>query len=248
MKWWESTAFEHDKPDYRRPYTDDSYTLIRNHPLLLMAQCQQMDLMSLDFCTKLRAAKFNRFSGWVFALIFLIYLLFVAIYTVVILQVKHPQYYYDLYNSSGNTSGQNINWDYGFDSQLCQQVGIYLVQSGNVQALKSDLYRKATLALDVFLIVFLAKNVLLILATFPRLFRKTGYYLEILSFILAFIFINDDQSWQTSLNFRCPIQWQVVSTVLLTKWNRSGIFSLMRISYEIFFSMNPLHCKLENKL
>ncbi len=213
MKWWESTAVEYGARDYRQPYTDDSYTLIRNHPLLLMAQCQQMSLMCLDFCTQLRAAKFRRFSRWFFALIFLIYLFFVAIYSVIILQVMHPQYYYDLYNSSGNTSGQNINWDYGFSSQLCQQVGIYLIQSGNVEASKSDLYRKATYVLDAFLIVFVVKNVLLILAAFPRLFRKLGYFLEILSFILAFIFIYDNPSWQTSLNFRCPIQWQLVSTV-----------------------------------
>ncbi len=229
-KWWEKTALQYNAHGYhRQPYTNDSYTLIRNHPLLLMAQCQQMSLMSLDFCTKLRAAKFRRFSRWFFALIFLIYLFFVAIYSVVILQVTHPEYYYDLYNSSGNTPGQNINWDYGFDSQLCQQVGIYLIQSGNVQARKSDLYRRATLALDVFLIIFLTKNVLLISAAFPRLFRKMGYYLEILSFILAFIFIND-QSWQTSLNFRCPIQWQLVSAlkkVFLQISSHSGYLSFI---------------------
>jgi hypothetical protein len=216
-KWWENTSVEYGEHSHRRPYTDDAYTLIRNHPLLLMAQCEQMDLMSLDFCTKLRAAKFHRFSVWFFGLIFLIYLLFVAVYTVVVLQVKHPQYYYDLYNSSGNTSGQNINWDYGFDSQLCQRVGVYLTQSGNVESRQSNLYQQATLALDVFLIVFLAKNVLLIVAAFPRLFRKMGYYLEALAFILAFVFIHDDPSWQTSVNFRCPIQWQVVSIVVLTK-------------------------------
>jgi hypothetical protein len=213
VRWWKKTSFEYGIPDYPRTYTNDSYTLIRNHPLLLMAQCQQTRLMSHEYCTQLRAAKFRRFSRYFFALIFLMYLFFIALYTVLILQTKHPKYYYDLYNASGNTSGNIINWDYGFDSGLCQRVGIYLVQSGNVEARKTNLQAGLILALDVFLIAFLAKNVLLILACTPRWLRKMAYYMEGLALILAFVYVNDDKSWQTPLNFRCPIQWELVSKI-----------------------------------
>jgi hypothetical protein len=129
---------------------------------------------------------------------------------------KQPQYYYDLYNSSGNTSGQAINWDYGF-SEVCQQVGIYLVQSGNTDARKTTVQHGEILALDVFLIIFLVKNIILILVSFPRFFRKVAYYFEALALILCYIYIRDDATWQTSLNFRCPIQWQVVSTLISTE-------------------------------
>ena len=216
-KWWETTAVDYEKPDHRRTYSDGSYKLIRNHPLLLMAQCQQIRLMSLDYCTQLRKKKFARFSRWVFASIFLVYLLFLGVYTAVILQIKHPQYYYDLYNSSGNTSGQNIDWDYGFNSQLCRRVGVYLTQSGNTEAQQSNLFQRETYALDVFLIIFLAKNFFLLVASFPRLLRKLSYYVEGVALILAFVFIRDDASWQTTLNFRCPIQWQVVSVAVVNE-------------------------------
>ena len=212
-EWWEETAFEYGIPDYPRTYTDDSYTLIRNHPLMLMAQCQRMRLMSHDYCTQLRKTKFRRFSVYFFSLIFLIYLFFIALYTVIILQTKNPKYYYDLYNASGNTSGDIINWDYGFDSGLCKRVGTYLVQSENVEARKTTVQNAAIRALEVYLIVFLAKNVLLILACTPRWLRKMAYYFEGLALILAFIYVRDDTSWQTSLNFRCPIQWELVSTI-----------------------------------
>ena len=217
MKWWETTAIENEEPDYRRTYSDGSYKLIRNHPLLLMAQCQQIRLMSLDYCTQLRDKKFARFSWWIFSAIFLVYLLFLGIYTAVVLHIQHPKYYYDLYNSSGNSSDQNIDWDYGFNSQLCRQVGIYLTQSGNTEAQQNNMFKRETYALNVFLIIFLAKNAFLVVASFPRLLHKMGYYVEGVALILAFVFIHDDASWQTTLNFRCPIQWQVVRVVVVNE-------------------------------
>ncbi len=214
-KWVKPALQKLNLSDRPQPYTPVAYKLLRNHPLLLMSQCDQEKLMSHPLCRELRVAKFRRFSRWLLALIFLSYIMFMALYTVVVLQTIHPEYYYELYNSSGNTSGQLINWDYGFSSDLCRQVGIYLVQSGNTKALKTTTQQGYILTLHVLLIVFLIKNALFILASFPRFIRKMAYYTEGLALILVYLYIKDDSSWQTSLNFRCPIQWELVSTLSL---------------------------------
>ncbi len=215
MKFGDPLFSKINLPDRRQPYTRSAYKLLRNHPLLLMSQCDQEKLMSHPLCTELRKAKFRRFSRWLLILIFLSYIMFMALYTVVVLQTIHPEYYYEYYNSSGNTSGQIINWDYGFSSDLCRQVGIYLVQSGNTKALKTTTQQGYIQMLNILLVVFLIKNALFILASFPRFIRKMAYYTEGLALILVYLYIKDDNSWQKPLNFRCPIQWELVSTLSL---------------------------------
>lgn len=222
-KWAKPILEKLNSPDRPQPYTPIAYKLLRNHPLLLMSQCNQVKLMAHPFCIKLRKTKYRRFSVWLLILFFLSYIMFMTLYTVVTLQAIHPEYYYQVYNSSGNTSGQIINWDYGFSGDLCRQVGIYLVQSGNTDALKTTTQQGYILALNVLLVVFLIKNVLFILASFPRFIRKMAYYIEGLALILAYVYIRDDSSWQKSLNFRCPIQWELVSTLLLMDGNRSRL-------------------------
>jgi hypothetical protein len=59
------------------------------------------------------------------------------------------------------------------------------------------------------------KNSILILTLFPRLFRKSSYYLEATALILAFVFVLDAQDWLNPLSFRCPTQYQIVN--ILTK-------------------------------
>ncbi|CAF0917111.1 unnamed protein product [Didymodactylos carnosus] len=192
-----------------KTYTNDSYTLVRNHPLLLLSQCEQTKLMSHDYCIQLRKEKFRRFNVYVFGIVFLVFLLFVALYTTIVLTSTHPQNFYNLYNQSDPTI--NLQWDYGFSIQLCEKVGNYLLQTQNEKAKKDDRYLKIKFALYVFLIIFITKNVFLILAAFPRLFRKLAYYLESLALVLCFVFLLDWYDWQSQLSFRCPIQWELVS-------------------------------------
>ncbi|UJR19978.1 hypothetical protein I4U23_023112 [Adineta vaga] len=216
--WFRSMLSKLDLPERRHPYTPIAYILLRNHPLLLMSQCNQEKLMSHPLCVALRKAKFRRFSRWILALFFLSYIMFMTLYTVVVLQTIHPQYYYDLYNSSGNTSGQIIEWDYGFSENLCQRVGTYLLESGNTDARKTTNQQRYIFTLDVLLIVFVIKNALFILASFPRFVRKIAYYTEGCVLLLVFLCIRDEQAWQHSLNFRCPIQWELGSIGLLLSW------------------------------
>jgi hypothetical protein len=149
-KWFKPALLKLNLPGRRQPYTPVAYKLLRNHPLLLMSQCNQIKLMSHPLCHALRKAKFARFSQWLLTLIFLSYIMFMTLYTVVVLQTIHPQYYYDLYNSSGNTSGQLNNLDYGFSGDLCQKVGTYLVKSGNTDALKTKTQQGYIQTLNVF--------------------------------------------------------------------------------------------------
>jgi hypothetical protein len=193
-----------------RMYTSNCRILVRNHPLLIMAQCQQMKLMDLDYCIRLRKEKLHRFSVYFFAFFFITFALFLAIYTVLVLRAKHPFYYYNLYNQSLNGT-QAFVWDYGFNTGICQQVGAYLVASNNTDALKSFTQQWASWVLDVFLFVFIVKNTGLVIGAAPRVFRKMSYYLEALALILCFVFIYDWFSWQQPLSIRCPIQWQLVS-------------------------------------
>ncbi|CAF1494512.1 unnamed protein product [Adineta steineri] len=217
-KWYKSILTKVSIPDRRHPYTPSAYTLLRNHPLMLMSQCSQEKLITHPLCLALRKAKFRRFSRWILLLSFLSYIMFMALYTIVVLQTIHPQHYYDLYNSSGNASGQNIEWDYGFNSDVCRQVGIYLIESGNTDARKTTNQERSLLMLDVLLIIFVIKNGIFILASFPRFIRKIAYYTEALALVLVYVCIRDDNSWQSSLNFRCPIQWELGSIGLLLSW------------------------------
>ncbi|CAF1286521.1 unnamed protein product [Adineta steineri] len=217
-KWYKSILTKVNVPDRRHPYTPFAYTLLRNHPLMLMSQCSQEKLITHPLCLALRKAKFRRFSRWILLLSFLSYIMFMALYTIVVLQTIHPQHYYDLYNSSGNASGQNIEWDYGFNSDVCRRVGIYLIESGNTDARKTANQERYLLMLDVLLIIFVIKNGIFILASFPRFIRKIAYYTEALALVLVYVCIRDDNSWQKSLNFRCPIQWELGSIGLLLSW------------------------------
>ncbi|CAF3996479.1 unnamed protein product [Adineta steineri] len=217
-KWFKSMLTKVNLLYDRHPYTPIPYTILRNHPLMLMSQCNQEKLMSHPLCVALRKAKFRRFSTWVLVLFFLSYIMFMALYTVVVLQMIHPQYYYDLYNSSGNTLGQNIEWDYGFNNDVCRRVGIYLIESGNTNARKTTSQQRYILTLDVLLILFAIKNGLFIIASWPRFIRKTAYYAEALALVLVYVCIRDGDSWQKPLNFRCPIQWELGSIGLLLSW------------------------------
>jgi hypothetical protein len=181
--------------------------------LLLMSQCKQIQLMGHDFCIYLRKTKFRQFSVYLFSIFFLIFLGFLSLYTVIVLRSTHPQYFYDLYNKSGNASG-NIEWDYGLNSELCHNVSLFVSWSNDPQGSRNVLYDKATLALYVFLLVLIIKDVLLIFAQVPRLFRKLSYYLEISALVLSFLWLYDWYPWQKAVSMRCPIQWQLVSLLV----------------------------------
>ena len=205
-EWWEGP--ESNDPD--RVYPTDNYVLIRNHPLILMGQCKNEKLMDLDYCTVLRAAKFRQFGGWFFGLFFLAFAIFLALYTVMVLRTREPSYYYRQYNASLVNTNQTFAWEYGFSIDLCYNVAVFLRQN-HTDALKTDEHIRIRYTLYVLLYLFIFKNVILVAAACPHILRKKAYYVEGLALILDFVFLYDWYDWQDPFNFRCPIQWQVVS-------------------------------------
>lgn len=194
--------------DLQEIYTNDSYVLVRNHPLLIVAQSEQIKLMEHDYCVRLCQKKFQRFGLGFFTFFCLTYTLFVILYTVIALETRHPFYYYSLYNDTINGT---LIWDFGDNETICENVGKYLLTSNNSEYFKNRTYSWIIPVLYVLLTLFLVRNAGMILFSFPRIFRKSALYLESLGLILCLIFIVDLYDWQVPLKFRCPDQWQIVS-------------------------------------
>jgi hypothetical protein len=193
-------------------YTSNAYTLVGNHPLHIIAKCEQMRLMEHGYCTRLGIEKFQRFGLILFSFFCLIYALFVILYTLTILQSKHPFYYYSLFNHSVNGT---LQWDYGFNASICERVGVHLIKSKDKAVLKSGIYRWSAPVLYLLLIIFMSKNVFVTIFSFPRIFRKMAIYFESLALIICFTNHYDWYSWQKPLDMRCPIQWQLVSRIYI---------------------------------
>ncbi|CAF3844759.1 unnamed protein product [Adineta steineri] len=196
-------------------YTNDAYTLVQNHPLIIAAQCKEMKLMEHEYCTQLRMKKFRRFGLGLFSIFSVIYALFVALYTLLVLSSKHPFFYYNLYNESSNGT---LMWHNGDDIDNCQKVATFLIATKKTEFLKSDISQWLIPLLYALFSIVTVKNILLIACAFPRIFRKMSLYFECLSLILCFTNIYDWYTWQKPLNLRCPIQWQLGSVGLLFSW------------------------------
>lgn len=193
------------------PYTDDAYTLIRNHPLIIASEQSQCPaLVTHPYNTFLRdewySENYYLFCGtwW---LSFLLYSAFLAIWTAFILLNKHPQYFYD-----------KVGYNLTVDLDLCEKISRNLTAANDTEALKSAYYSELKISLYVFLISFLVGNLVVIFALFPRMFRTVDYILEIAAFVLSFVYILDWTDWQNPVVMRCPIQHQIGSTGLLLAW------------------------------
>ena len=74
------------------------------------------------------------------------------------------------------------------------------------------------IGLYVLLVLFLAKNLIIIAALFPKFFRSGAYYIEASALVLAYVYILDWYPWQNAVIFRCPVQYQVGAMGLLMCW------------------------------
>jgi len=191
-----------------KPYTDNSYILVRNHPLFITAhQSQCPDLIQHPFNICLRTKKFNMFGKYLLILSCLFYLIYLGIYTALILQNQDPQYFYDL-----------LNINYTDDLTTCEYVSKILVNDTNTQVLKTNSYKILQWIAYGFLILFIIKNTILIISLFPKLLRMGVLYLEISVLVLSFVYILDWYNWLNPVLLRCPIQYQIGSFALLLAW------------------------------
>lgn len=191
-----------------KPYTDNSYILVRNHPLFIAAnQSQCPDLVQHPYTICLRTKKFNMFGKYLLILSCLLYSAYLGIFTALVLQNKHPQYFYDL-----------INVSYTEDLTTCQYVSTTLVNQNNIEVLKSDSHKILRWIAFGFLILFIIKNLILIISLFPKLLRMGAYYLEVAVLVLSFVYILDWYDWSNPVLLRCPVQYQIGSFGLLLAW------------------------------
>lgn len=190
-------------------YTDDAYTLIRNHPLIIASeQIQCPQLVEHPYHIFLRSHLYRKNYFYIVRLIsFVLYAAFLALWTAIILSSKHPQYYYE-----------KIGFNMTMDMDLCANVSQTLQMNQDSEALKTSVYKNLKFTIYGFLIFFVVENVILILALFPRIFRTIDYIIEISAFILTFLYVHDWYEWQTAVVFRCPVQYQLGAMGLLLAW------------------------------
>ena len=137
----------------------------------------------------------------------LLYTAYLGIFTAIILQTRDPVYYFSL-----------VDVNYTDDLAICQSVARTLANGTNAAVMKSDSYKILRWVAFAFLIVFIIKNVILMISLFPKLLRMGAYYLEVSVLVLSFVYILDWYDWLSPVLLRCPIQYQIGSFGLLLAW------------------------------
>ena len=189
---------------------------MRNHPLFIVSQ--QNDCPALtehSYHTHLRQTKLRSFGLVLFIASFIFYMLYLGLFTAAVLVGKHPQFFYDQ---------ANINMT--DDLSTCEYVSNFFSSNPNAtsEALKTDSYRRIKWALYVILSIFIAKNVIIICALFPKVFRSGGSYIEISALVLSYVYILDWFSWQNDVMFRCPVQYQLGAMGLLLAYTNLLVY------------------------
>ncbi|UJR12614.1 hypothetical protein I4U23_016789 [Adineta vaga] len=193
---------------HHKPYSNNSYILVRNHPLFIASQQSSCPkLIDHPYNMYLRKTKFRMFGNYLLVLSFLLYSTYLGIFTALMLQAKHPQYFYDL-----------INVTYSEDPATCERVSNTLVNANVTEVFKPDSYRRLRWVSFAFLYVFIVKNILIVISLFPKILRLGASYLEMAVLGLSFISIWDWYPWLSPVIFRCPVQYQIGSISLLLAW------------------------------
>jgi hypothetical protein len=188
-------------------YTNDAYTLVRNHPLFIVSQQKNCPkLIEHDYHTHLRQTKLRSFGLSFFIASFLFYMAYLSLFTAFVLNGKHPKYFYD-------KAGVNMT----LDLPTCEYVSNFMINNTNVasEALKTEAYKRIKWALYAMLSTFLVKNAFITVALFPKVLRVGGSYIEISALVLSYVYILDWYPWQSDIMFRCPIQYQLGAMGLL---------------------------------
>ncbi|CAF1423214.1 unnamed protein product [Adineta steineri] len=182
-------------------YTTDAYTLVRNHPLFIVSQQSKSPTLVQHFYhTHLRQTKLRSFGLLFFILSLFLYTTYLGLFTSAVLIGKHPKYFYDI---------AGVNWT--DDLSNCESVSHIIFNNRTLtnEGLQTSLYKRIKVTLYVILSIFIAKNLLIMGALFPKVFRIGGSYIEISALILSYVYVLDWFPWQSNVIFRCPIQYQL---------------------------------------
>ncbi|CAF1052332.1 unnamed protein product [Rotaria sordida] len=200
------------------------YTLRQNHPLYMIITYHQYDLLKHPLIDRLIKRKWVQFSRTFFWILFLFYGFFLTSFTSTILRVRHPQYYYSLFNASISTVS-------------CETISLNLLRHESFILTKKNFYdTMIKWLLFSTILIHIIKNLLLICIRFKMFFGLSNI-LELIALILSVIFSHDFYSWQMSIRFRCSFQWQCGAFGILIGWitliiyvqflSASGIYVVM---------------------
>ena len=173
----------------------------------MMGSCEIPDLMSHPLSTHLVKQKFYKFGIYMFSLFILFYVTYLGMLTAVSLRTQDPQTFYNQTNFAN------------FDDSLCYNVSKALISgSSGAGGIKTTTDYVLKYFLYILIWLHILKNIILIIEIIQISLIKTwAYWMEMSAVALSFAFIYD-QSYQTTLTFRCPLQWQYGALALLLSW------------------------------
>jgi hypothetical protein len=191
-------------------YTNDAYTLVRNHPLFIVSQqWHSPELVEHFYHTHLRQTKLRSFGLVFFILSYFFYMTYLGLFTSIVLMGKHPKFFYD-------EAGVNMT----LDLPTCEYVANFLTNNPTItsEVFKTDTYKRIKWSLYAILSIFIIKNLITITALFPKVLRVGGSYIEISALILSYVYVLDWFDWQTNVMFRCPVQYQLGAMGILLSY------------------------------
>ncbi|CAF1382057.1 unnamed protein product [Adineta ricciae] len=203
-------GYRNRRVDKEECYTNDAYTLVRNHPLFIVSQqTHSPELVQHFYHTHLRQVKLRSFGLVFFIFSYFLYTAYIGLYTSLILKGKHPKYFYD-------QAQVNLT----LELSTCEYVSNYIINNGHVnnEGLKSETYKRIKWTLYIILIIFTIKNLICIAALFPKVLRIGGSYVEMSALVLSYIYILDWKDWQNDVTLRCPLQYQIGAMGLLISY------------------------------
>jgi hypothetical protein len=193
---------EDDDPEQpNTPYTNDAFTLVRNHPLIIVSQRNDCEkLVQNDYHTQLRLKKFNKFGSAMYFFFFFLYTIYLVLFTIIILRGRNPKVFYDT---------ASVNFTY--DLSTCKLVSNYYVNNTNFMdgAIKSAPDKILKCCLYAVLSTFILAKLTVIGVLYPKSLRTGGAYIEMAALIFSYVYVLDWSSWQDEVKFRCPVQYQL---------------------------------------
>lgn len=206
-----------------KPYTTDTGVLKKNHPLMLMVEGGQEDLLAHPLVTSLLKHKWNNFGRWLYYASLLIYCIFITFLTGYIATTKAPYLYYDA--TLGNCTASS-----------CENIRTYCTltnESSVAHTLFSEVGKYIIIALAAFNII---KELI-------QLMRSRLNYLgwenliEWITYVSSILVVIDFNTCQQETGIREPWQWQLASVTILLGWLELVLFIRKFPRFGIFVVM-----------
>ncbi|XP_052808936.1 transient receptor potential cation channel subfamily A member 1 homolog [Mya arenaria] len=189
------------------PYTTDSGTFKKNHPLMIMVNTKREDLLAHPLVTALLRYKWTKFGRTFYYINFFVYAIFLTFLTGYVVSTDAP-YMINVSEITGTTSG-------GSDCQRLSDSGKY----------KQDWFSKIG---KYAIIVLAAWNVLRELLQIYQ--AKLNYVswenlIEWVTYVTSLLFVIDFEACQQSTGYRTRWQWNIGTAAIFLAWINLVLFA-----------------------